>query len=185
LVHNCVIYRDATPRDADGISFAHVVSWQESYKGILDDQYLLSLKPESRTQMWRERLQDPNFDGHVIVAENDQGKIVGFIGVGPSRSEEFPHSRWGEIRAIYLLKDYKSKGIGRKLFELGTASLSKSGYKSFFCWVLKDNPTRRFYESVGGILSRHEKLIEIGGLPLGEVAYEWTMSWMFNARANS
>ena len=174
MVHHCVIYRDATLRDADGISIAHVLSWQESYKGILDDQYLISLKAESRAQMWRDRLQDPNFDGHVIVAENHDGKIVGFVGVGPSRSEEFPISQWGEIRAIYLLKDYKAKGIGRKLFELGRTSLAQSGYQTFFCWVLKDNPSRRFYESVGGVLSSHEKLIEIGGLPLSEVAYKWT-----------
>jgi hypothetical protein len=39
-------------------------------------------------------------------------------------------------------------------------------------WVLADNPTRGFYEAMGGVASR-QKDIEIGGNTLVEVAYEW------------
>jgi L-amino acid N-acyltransferase YncA len=164
-------YRDATLEDAPGISNAHVRSWQESYRGIVPDAHLDSLDPSSRAKMWAERFKDSTFDGHVIVAADSNENIVGFIAVGPSRSQEYPG--WGEVRAIYLLRDFKGCGVGRQLFDLGKQRLQTLGYQSFFCWVLKDNPTRYFYESTGGKLSRFEKTIQIGGSNLLEVAYEW------------
>lgn len=39
-------------------------------------------------------------------------------------------------------------------------------------WALADNPTRGFYEAMGGTVAR-EKEIEIGGDKLLEVAYVW------------
>lgn len=40
-------------------------------------------------------------------------------------------------------------------------------------WVLGDNPSRAFYETLGGRFLG-EKDIEIGGVRLEEVAYGWT-----------
>jgi len=165
-----IIFRDATLEDALGISKAHVKSWQETYKDIVPDSHLQSLDPDSRAKMWAERFKDPSYDGQVIVAHAESG-IVGFIGLGPSRSPEYP--AWGELRAIYLLRSHQGIGIGKQLFDIGKQRLQSFGYKQFFCWVLKNNDTRGFYEKVGGSLSKHEKIIQIGGKNLDEVAYEW------------
>ncbi len=171
-----ISFRDATLVDATGISRAHVRSWQETYQGIVPDAHLQSLDPESRAKMWAERFNDPTYDGHVIVAEDSDKNIVGFIGLGPSRSTEYPS--WGEVRAIYLINKFKGLGVGRQLFALGKQRLQALGYGNFFCWVLKDNPTRHFYELAGGLLSAYEKTIQIGGANLFEVAYEWKIQVM-------
>ncbi len=39
-------------------------------------------------------------------------------------------------------------------------------------WVLADNPSRRFYERLGGQLVR-EAEVELGGQRLRELAYGW------------
>jgi hypothetical protein len=39
-------------------------------------------------------------------------------------------------------------------------------------WVLAENPSRKFYERLGGQLV-YEKTVTIGGVPLIEVAYGW------------
>jgi|GEM_PF-2746100 len=40
-------------------------------------------------------------------------------------------------------------------------------------WVLGNNPTRRFYEKLGGRLLGETKKEEIGGIEVLEVAYEF------------
>lgn len=53
--------------------------------------------------------------------------------------------------------------------------------RSLIVWVLKENPYRKFYEGLGGVLAE-EKEIEIGGVMLPEVAYRWGDVRMLAAR---
>ena len=84
--------------------------------------------------------------------------------------------RWqiidGELYAIYLLKSAQGQRIGRMLFAETLRGLLELGSSSMLVWVLKDNPTRGFYEHLGGVYLR-EKQIEIGGKELMEIAYGW------------
>jgi GNAT superfamily N-acetyltransferase len=68
--------------------------------------------------------------------------------------------------AIYILKEYQRKGIGKQLIQ----GLIKESMSSFLVWVLADNPSRRFYEKLGGKKIGTES-ITIGGVDLDEVAY--------------
>lgn len=51
--------------------------------------------------------------------------------------------------------------------------MSSHGYKKSYCWVLKGNPTVRFYEGTGAKFSGHSKTDDIGGETFEELAYEW------------
>jgi GNAT superfamily N-acetyltransferase len=164
-------YRDATLKDSVGIGQVHVRSWQESYDGIISSDHLKSLNPVERAKMWEERFLDPKYDGHAIIAEDSSGVIIGFAGIGPARTAEFTGQ--GEIRAIYLLNQFKGKGIGRRLFQLGEERIRALGFQQFYCWVLKGNPTCRFYERMGGLRTSQEKIIKIGLQDLTEVSYQW------------
>ena len=50
--------------------------------------------------------------------------------------------------------------------------LSQAGFHAALVWVLAENPSRCFYESLGGTLLRSSQ-IRIGGTPLEEIAYGW------------
>jgi hypothetical protein len=50
--------------------------------------------------------------------------------------------------------------------------LAAKGRHSMLAWVLAENPSRPFYEAMGGKLLGTQE-IEIGGATLEEVAYGW------------
>lgn len=50
--------------------------------------------------------------------------------------------------------------------------LASRGFNSLVIWVLKDNPACRFYERLGG-RRMAEKVVEIGGKELTDVANVW------------
>ena len=93
---------------------------------------------------------------------------VGVLGICKSREEKYSDS--GELGCLYLLNKVKKLGFGRILFEKGIEELKKQGFNSMIIYCLKDNPTTRFYEYMGGklVLSKERK---IGGKDLIENVY--------------
>ncbi len=63
-------------------------------------------------------------------------------------------------------------GIGHQLFEEAGKWLSKRTLDSMIVWVLRENPYRKSYESLGGKLVG-ERTISTGEAGLPEVAYGW------------
>lgn len=161
--------RSALPADANRIARAHVASWRASYQGIVSDEILATLSVEERARNWQRQLEAPQPGCFVYVAEQD-GNIVGFASGGPERSDDPIYK--GEIYALYLVKESQRQGIGRMLVEASVISLLVNGLESMLIWVLRDNPSRRFYEAMGGKFLR-EQGIEIRGQRLMEVAYGW------------
>lgn len=161
--------RPATPDDAPGIARVHVATWRTAYDGILDPSFLALLSTDSRTNMWREILTTPDHTTAVHVAES-AGDITGFVAAGPEREQD-PDYR-GEVYAIYVLAECQGEGIGRRLWDAAVDGLAQRGLAGTLVWVLRDNPSRRFYEAIGGQFVR-EKKITIGDQTLAEFAYGW------------
>jgi GNAT superfamily N-acetyltransferase len=134
------------------------------------DEHLASLSYEARAKRWEEILSTTDGPGFVYVAQDDSGNVVGFATGGPERSGD-PIFR-GELYAIYLLASHQRKGIGRHLVAAVVNRLMQTGFDSMLLWVLTQNPSRKFYEALGGQPVR-EKEIVIGGATLTEVAYGW------------
>jgi len=161
--------RRATEADAGPIARVHVLAWQEAYRGILPDEFLASLSVERRREMWARQLGDPDLAPGVFVAA-EEGEVVGFASAGPAREQGLDFD--GELYAIYLLAAHQRKGFGRALFQAAANALHRLGLNSMMLWVLKDNPTRGFYDHLGGQVFR-EKAIDIGSKEYLEVAYGW------------
>jgi len=162
--------REAQVSDAGGIAKVHVDSWRTTYEGIVPGDYLDSLSYEQRTSFWHDRLSDPNSARFAYVAEEDDGDVVGFAVGGPERSGDSVYT--GELEAIYRLETHQRRGIGRRLIATVAARLTREGHHSMLVWVLSTNPSRLFYEALGGV-EVAEKEIAVGGVNLVEVAYGW------------
>jgi GNAT superfamily N-acetyltransferase len=149
----------------------HIESWRSTYRGIVSDGYLAALSYERRTQMWMRGLSDPESREFYYVAEEPSGEIIGFASGGPERTgdPEYP----GELSAVYLLETHQRRGIGRRLARAVAERLAQDGLRSLLVWVLADNPSRCFYEALGGELVRQGKA-EIGGVVYDKVAYGWS-----------
>lgn len=162
--------RRARESDAGAIARVHVLGWQEAYAGILPDEFLASLSVDRRKEMWATELADVAVASGIFVAEGGRGEVVGFSSAGRARAQDLGFE--GELYAIYLLAAHQGKGLGRALFHAAANSAYQSGLRSMMLWVLKDNPTRGFYEHLGGKVFREQSL-EIGARQYLEVAYGW------------
>jgi L-amino acid N-acyltransferase YncA len=160
--------RRAEVKDAGGIAKVHVDSWRTTYKGIVPDQYLNGLSYKQREENWRSHLGS----SEVFVAETDEGEIVGFSSGGKERSGNYPGYD-GEVYAIYILKEYQNKGLGKKLTHPLVEGFRKQGIHSMLVLVLEENPSRHFYEALGAKWMDSMD-VEIGGIPLRERVYGWT-----------
>jgi GNAT superfamily N-acetyltransferase len=162
--------RQAVPEDAEGIARVHVSSWRTTYPGIVSAAVLERLSIERSQEYWLKMISNPEEQGFVLVAEDRQVGVVGFASAGPERSGNFPHQ--GELYAIYMLKGYQGRGVGRRLVSAIAHQLLEQGLSSMLVWVLIDNLFRAFYEALGGE-QIGEQNITIGDETLVEVAYGW------------
>jgi GNAT superfamily N-acetyltransferase len=172
------VLRPAGINDAEGIARVHVLSWQETYRGMVPDHFLNSLSIPRQTDQWARSLSDPTDPYHRAIVVKEMGRIVGFAnyGIPQQPDEEFD----GELYAIYILKSAQGQGNGRMLFAEAARGLLALGSSSMLVWVLKDNPARGFYKQLGGVHVR-EKNIGIGGEQLEELAYGWRELKTFQA----
>ena len=165
-----ITIRKAGPKDAEAIAHVHITAWRETYQGIVPDDFLKDLSTERRAKYWEQSLSDPEGEYHNVLAAEVDGAITGFVNYGDARETDLGCQ--GELFAIYILRAVQKLGLGRRLFSDVVRAQLDLGVSSMMLWVLKENPSRGFYEHLGGIYLT-EKTIEIGGKELIEVAYGW------------
>jgi ribosomal protein S18 acetylase RimI-like enzyme len=169
--------RDAAEADVEGIARAHVQGWRETYKDFLSPEALAGLSVEERVQLWQRVLAEPEPRAKLLVAEADDGEMVGFIRGGPIRDKGAESlATEAEIFAIYLLDRVKRQGIGRRLMRGVFDHLAAHGLRSVGLWVLKDNlSARRFYETLGGTPGP-EQSFDLRGQMVTEMAYRFELT---------
>lgn len=169
-----ILIRHALPTDARQIAEAHVASWRTTYAGAVPADYLAQLSVDAGERQWSERIArtvDPTSRACILVAVSPSGDILGFVSVGPRL--EGPAGFAGEIYAFYLIEQAQCQGIGRRLLRDGVVYLLSVGMTSMSLWVLAVNPSRGFYERMGGRLI--ETTVEmIGGAALEKCGYGWS-----------
>jgi ribosomal protein S18 acetylase RimI-like enzyme len=169
--------RDAAEADVEGIARVHVQGWRETYKDFLSPEALAGLSVEERVQLWQRALAEPEPRAKLLVAEADDGEMVGFIRGGPIRGKgsELLGTE-AEVYAIYLLDKIKRQGIGRRLMARVFDHLAAHGLRSVGLWVLKDNlSARRFYEALGGTPGP-EQSFDLRGQMVTEMAYRFELT---------
>lgn len=165
-----VLIRDATAADASAIARVHVASWQSTYAGMLPVQYLAGMTKRTAEARWRMGLPDRGPGRGTVVAVGEDGEVVGFNSFGAQRRgiDGFV----GEVFALYLLDDAKGQGIGRLMMAAGAERMLEAGVRSAIVWCLGTNPTRWFYERLGGVRVANRPG-RFAGTEILEVAYGW------------
>jgi GNAT superfamily N-acetyltransferase len=168
---NPTFIREATPDDVPGLARVHLESWRTSYGGILPEDAIASRTYELRESQWHSTLAYPEEGVINLVAEDPEAGVVGLASGGPDRGWDPDHT--GELYGIYLLRSHQGQGLGRRLNGRGAEGLLQQGHSSMRVWVLEHNPSRRFYEQLGGVYLC-EKPYPIEGHTLTQVAYGWS-----------
>ena len=131
-------------------AFIHWKSWHDTYPGLVRQDYLEKFTLEKCERMalaWQ---------GNSIIA-TDRDRVVGFLDYS---SPEYALSDGKEIVALYVLSEYRGKGIGRSLMN-AFLDEEEPGTERICLWVLKENERAiHFYTKCGFQADGSEKFVE-------------------------
>ena len=143
-----ISYREATFDDAEPIARLHSLSWQQTYRGILSDEFLNGPVLENRRNVWQERLKHLDPDQYIIVAESE----AALCGFACTYINEDPV--WGTLLDnLHVHQTLKGQGVGTRLMQLAVRwAYETESEASFYLWVLRQNVSaRKFYENLGAV----------------------------------
>jgi len=140
--------RKATSGDVQGIAAVHVASWNEHYRGIVDDRLIDERTFEYRVSEWNEAIEDPS--RLTYVAEEPRGELLGFASVLVLTAINDGFDSY--LGLLYLLSDAKGHGIGRALLRVVAEALITRNCKNMALRVMRKNKARAFYEHLGARL---------------------------------
>lgn len=167
-----MIIRPVEKEDLNIVAKIKVETWNNSYKGIVDNAYLKKMDYKKTADKWLKNFDNENFI--VTVLDN---KIVGFCRYGERIDELNRFKDYdGEIYAIYIDKNFQRQGIGNKMIEYACTELKKQNKNKVLIWCLKDNiSARKFYEGINGKVLGY-KTSDIGGKEYEEIAYGYFLN---------
>lgn len=163
--------RRAVRPDAVAIAAVHVAAWRSTYPGILPDAYLARMSVTRQAIGYERSILRGVFVHVAVPAQAVPGgpPIVGFATAAPHASTLGD----GEIETLYVLDDWRDQGVGRRLLACVANDLRAAGCGSAYCWVLRDNPSRWFYQHMGGRPASSAN-VRVAGLSIPQTAYTWS-----------
>jgi len=168
--------RPPLQRDAVAIARVLVETWPNTYAGLVPSDYLARMSVARASPQWHRAAAKAEKGNDLMVAEIDE-EVVAFVSFGPNRLPDMPFG--GEVYALYVGVDWQGQGLGRRLLITALEALAKAKHDSALIWVLAANPSRFFYESMGGQRAG-ERFEAFAGTDLEEIAYAWPdlMAWL-------
>lgn len=172
--------RRARPGDATAIAAVHVAAWRSAYAGLLSEDYLAGLSEPRMAAFYQRAILDRR-EGHAVFVATAAGQdqpqdqpgrdaaVVGFASGGRARRRGLAE---GEVETLYVLDDFRERGVGRRLMRAMAAHLRAIGCNSAMAWVLEGNPSRFFYRHLGGRTTMHEG-IRVAGQGVEQLAILW------------
>ncbi len=158
---------------------ARVAAWRSTYPGILPDGFLARLSVPRQAAHYDAAIRSSSTGVFVASASGTDvppgsgSRIVGFATAGRARGSEFIRRLGeGEVETLYVLDDWRDRGVGRKLMRAAGGYLAEIGCKSCFLWVLRENPSRWFYQRLRG-KPVAEALIQFAGEKVPQTAFVW------------
>lgn len=168
-----LVFRAAAPHDAEAIAQLHAESWQRTYRGMLQDDYLDHHVLTDKFAQWQERLLiAPLATRWVYVAERD-GAILGFACV---LLDDDP--QWGtQLDNLHVAAEAQGLGIGRKLHDLALAFHAKERpNQKIHLWTFAANAAARaIYQHWGWQEVEHDFYDGPGGSNVPSVRYQWAL----------
>jgi GNAT superfamily N-acetyltransferase len=162
--------RRSRPEDAAAVASVHVASWRHGYAASVPAAMLDTVTIDRRTAMW-EALLAAHAETHpTLLAETEDGRIVGFgtASAGSSSVEGFA----GEFHMIFLAPGFQRRDLGRRLFKALARLLVDRGAERAIGWALESPSACGFARGMGGIeLGRTE--LEVPGGSVTQVLYAW------------
>lgn len=134
-------------RISDSEELAHAIAtvWNTTYKGIVDDEFLIGLlNSEKQSAVRLKNSINEQLHYYVLVLQN---KIIGWIYFTLDSDK---HESSAEIHSLYILKEYQGNGYGKLLYNYAVEIILKNKIKKVIIGCLDGNPSNNFYKYLGG-----------------------------------
>jgi len=145
--------------DFNQVQQLYYETWQATYRGMIADDYLNGLTP----QTWHPEKRI----GHTWLAYVGNN-LVGVCSYGPARDSAF--TGWQEVYSLYVRPHSQGLGVGRQLLQAALRSLDSG---NVYLTVLTANVhAQRFYQRFGFELSAEQINTQVAGTVLCELRME-------------
>ncbi|WP_416438290.1 GNAT family N-acetyltransferase [Phnomibacter sp. MR] len=149
--------RPATSTDVATIQHLAAVIWPTAYADILSPrqmQYMLHM-------MYGQEILQKQIteEGHQFLLAEDDGKAIGFAGVGPIEGSEW------KLHKLYVLPFLQQKGAGKKLISAVESLAKAQGATTLILNVNRNNKAVGFYQHLG------YQIYDQGDYPIGAGFY--------------
>ena len=89
-----------------------------------------------------------NKGGYYLVYRNADSSIAGWILLGEN-TDYFSDEKFGFIYDIYVLPEYRGRGISKMFIQEGISTLKTSGYEEVRLNVFATNHAKEIYKKLG------------------------------------
>ncbi|SFI74669.1 Ribosomal protein S18 acetylase RimI [Kaistella treverensis] len=135
-------FKKATAEDIPLIQELAEKSWNSAYKNILSkEQIFYMLREMYSAEEISRQLQNPNYVYYLISVGNENAGFIGF--------EYQYEEKTTKLHRIYLLEEFKGKGLGKKTLQFLKLQVQQNGDTRIILNVNKSNPAIEIYESQG------------------------------------
>ncbi len=150
--------RTAVAEDSVIVGKVHSEAWKSAYRGIFPDEYIYDDTASKRSEEFLESIKDDSCT-YFLLEESDN--VAGIVKTREANNVL-------EIESIYILNEYRGKGVGREFMNF---IKTYGSWSCIFLWVLESNTNaRRFYENNGFVLSGKSRMIS-RGIDLKQLQY--------------
>jgi ribosomal protein S18 acetylase RimI-like enzyme len=141
------IYRAAEPADAAAIAAMFADSFVDTFGHLYPPDDLAEFLSGVTADAFAKEIADERLAFRLAL---DGDRLVGFVKLGPPQLPVDPPPDTIELYQLYVLPDWKGKGIAPELMEwaLATAARLGAGHVQLSVYV-ENHRARRFYERYG------------------------------------
>jgi diamine N-acetyltransferase len=142
-----VSYRLATVDDARALAELGSYTFEATFGHLYDPADLQIFLQNHSPESWSRELNDPAFE--IRVAEQD-GRMIGYVKLGPPHLPFEPRGEAAELRQLYVLEEFKGQGIAHELMRwvIDRARDDRADYL-YLSVFTENHRARRFYEKYG------------------------------------
>jgi len=142
--------RCADIEDCDRIADFHVRIWRQTYEDMAPESAVRALNFGRRQGQWRAKLSGDHDHTLTLVAEDEQGRILGLCDMARPETSEFSDTM--ELTNLYVDNSVRGLGLGRHFLRLAQHWARVSGASDLvLAVVLQNDSALDFYRACGGI----------------------------------
>jgi ribosomal protein S18 acetylase RimI-like enzyme len=152
--------RAARPEDAEDLARLNLRTALFAYRDIFPPEAPAPTHEDmvGQWEQWLDPDRDPGRRG--FVAEAAGGELVGTVLAGPDPDDR----SIGHLARLNVAPERWAEGIGRRLYDAATGSMTDAGFPAATLWVLERNGrARRWYERLGWRLTDARKVLYAPG----------------------